>query len=445
MDCEKFESTLLDELYDELDEVTSAAAKRHVGGCARCAALLSGLKATRRLAVLPIVEPPADLEDRILAAAKEAQKVVPIGRRMSNVVSLAGSWAMRPQSAMAALFLVMIGTSALLIKGKVAKPPSSTMIVSEQGEPVASAAPDTVALAPPAAAPDNGVQKDSKTASAVAAATATAAASALAPNGYASGGDLDGLVARAPRAKVADDKPKGLLDDLEEGSRGGAGGAPPPPAAHYASGASGLGHLANNLQSGPGAPQSAPAQPAMPAPQGAQAPQALGGYGSPKKDESNSPAEKQQQTPPSDFDNAMIAYNAGDYATATQLWDNGARNGDLNAALWEARAIRESSGCGAAAARFDRVAQQAGVSVVAYDAMFDAAKCYRALGQYDAARARLNQLLLVPSYINRAQNELNAMGPKAATKARPPNAAAQQQQQQQAPASPPPAATQNSY
>ena len=35
MDCEKFESTLLDELYDELDEVTSAAAKRHVSGCSR--------------------------------------------------------------------------------------------------------------------------------------------------------------------------------------------------------------------------------------------------------------------------------------------------------------------------------------------------------------------------------------------------------------------------
>ena len=112
------------------------------------------------------------------------------------------------------------------------------------------------------------------------------------------------------------------------------------------------------------------------------------------------------------LDNAMIAYNAGDYATATQLWDNGARNGDLNAALWEARAVRESSGCGTAAARFDRVAQQAGVSVVAYDAMFDAARCYRALGQYDAARARLNQLLLIPSYINRAQAELNAMGPE---------------------------------
>ena len=81
MDCEKFESTLLDELYEELDEVTSAAAKRHVSGCSRCASLLSGFKATRRVAVLELVEPPGDLEDRILAAAKEAQRVVPLNRR----------------------------------------------------------------------------------------------------------------------------------------------------------------------------------------------------------------------------------------------------------------------------------------------------------------------------------------------------------------------------
>jgi hypothetical protein len=29
MDCEKFESAMMDELYGELDEVTSAAVKRH--------------------------------------------------------------------------------------------------------------------------------------------------------------------------------------------------------------------------------------------------------------------------------------------------------------------------------------------------------------------------------------------------------------------------------
>src|SRR5580658_5062629 len=142
MDCEKFESAMMDELYGELDELTSAAAKRHVAGCARCSALLGGLRATRRVATVPLVDPPADLEDRILAAVKEAQKVVPFGRRVARAVSVAGSWAMRPQTAMAALFLVMIGTSVLLLRGKSARAPvGAEVTVTEQGAPAAAPAP----------------------------------------------------------------------------------------------------------------------------------------------------------------------------------------------------------------------------------------------------------------------------------------------------------------
>ena len=79
MDCEKFESAMMDELYGELDELTSAAVRRHMAGCARCAALLGGLRATRRLATIPLVDPPADLEDRILRAASGTRPVVPLG------------------------------------------------------------------------------------------------------------------------------------------------------------------------------------------------------------------------------------------------------------------------------------------------------------------------------------------------------------------------------
>ncbi len=53
MDCEKFEQAMMDELYGELDELTSAAAKRHVAVCAKCASLLEGLRATKRVASLP--------------------------------------------------------------------------------------------------------------------------------------------------------------------------------------------------------------------------------------------------------------------------------------------------------------------------------------------------------------------------------------------------------
>src|SRR5688572_12024240 len=139
MDCEKFEPLLLDELYEELDELTSAAVKRHVSGCARCASSLNGLRATRRLAVLPLLEVPAGLEDRILAAAKDAQKVVPIKSRLSRAVSWAGSWAMRPQTAMAAVFLLMIGTSAFLIRSKSYSSRDSAVSVTVQGNPTPTA------------------------------------------------------------------------------------------------------------------------------------------------------------------------------------------------------------------------------------------------------------------------------------------------------------------
>ena len=46
MDCEKFDQIIIDALYDELDELTLAAAKRHAEGCPRCQAAWSGLKAT---------------------------------------------------------------------------------------------------------------------------------------------------------------------------------------------------------------------------------------------------------------------------------------------------------------------------------------------------------------------------------------------------------------
>src|ERR1700722_14964685 len=136
MDCEKFESAMMDELYGELDEVTSAAVKRHAAGCARCAALLDGLRATRRLAALPMMDLPEGLEARILTLTQETRVVVPLRRRVARGISLAGAWAMRPQTAMAAVFLVMIGTSVLFLRGKSSRAPASAeMTVTEEGTP----------------------------------------------------------------------------------------------------------------------------------------------------------------------------------------------------------------------------------------------------------------------------------------------------------------------
>ncbi|MDP9001673.1 MAG: hypothetical protein M3O46_16360 [Myxococcota bacterium] len=135
MDCEKFESALIDELYGELDELTSAAAKRHIAGCARCSARIGGLRAARRVAAVPLDEPSNDLEDRILRATGRASTASP-RRRWAHVLSMAGSWAMRPQTAMAAVFLVMIGTSVLLLRGKSPRAPASADVtVTEHGTP----------------------------------------------------------------------------------------------------------------------------------------------------------------------------------------------------------------------------------------------------------------------------------------------------------------------
>ena len=144
-DCEKFEPLLLDELYEELDELTSAAVKRHVSGCARCGSILNGMRSTRRAVTLPLEPIPEGLEDRILAAAKEAQKVVPIKGRFGRVVSVAGNWAMRPQTAMAAVFLLMIGTSALLsIRSKDYRSKDSAVSVTVAGAPAPQAIAATV-------------------------------------------------------------------------------------------------------------------------------------------------------------------------------------------------------------------------------------------------------------------------------------------------------------
>ena len=76
-------------------------------GCARCASLLEGLRATRRVATLPIEAPSAGFEERILTAARDAEQSIRPKITLGEVISIGGRWAMRPQTAMAAVFLVI--------------------------------------------------------------------------------------------------------------------------------------------------------------------------------------------------------------------------------------------------------------------------------------------------------------------------------------------------
>jgi hypothetical protein len=194
MDCEKFDAHVIDELYEELDEVTRAALRRHMDGCARCSAALHGLRDARGIAVLPIEEPSDDLEERILARAAAAQRTVPWHKRALRGIAWAGSHAMRPQLAMAAVLVLILGSSLLLLRAKPGAQGLMPVRVSERGTPSTDG--EVLAAAPAAASPpvvaaeakaaeearrdgkDEG--KDEGAAGALAAARATLAASGCA-------------------------------------------------------------------------------------------------------------------------------------------------------------------------------------------------------------------------------------------------------------------------
>jgi hypothetical protein len=332
MDCDRFESAMMDELYGELDEVTSAAVKRHLAACGRCATLFGGLRATRRVAVMPIVEPPPDLERRILENMNGALRMVPFRRRVAQAVSVAGSWAMRPQTAMAAVFLVMLGASVLLLRGRSSRAPASAeMTVTQEGTP----APAAPSAGPASAATD----------------IAPSAMGPLATNERvgevkAAGGPVANSPAREPMA--ASPRPRAFAK------------APPAPPAGEATKASAARELA-----GATAPIANPA-----APPAGPAPGARGVSAAPEKLESG----------------------------------NGVGT-DLEAA----RSLRDARGCRAAVARFDDVARRSAGTPVGWQALLDSAICYRSIGDIPSAQTRLNALLNVDSFKERARSELGKL------------------------------------
>ncbi|HVK70492.1 MAG TPA: tetratricopeptide repeat protein [Polyangium sp.] len=193
MDCQKFDQVVMDALYEELDELTYAALRRHVESCARCGEAWNGLRATREVAMLPLEEPSPGLEDRILAAVTDAQRTTPWHRKALRALAWAGSHAMRPQLAMAALFFLVIGSSLLLLRAKPGTVGITPVRVTERGVPApdegdlqaaAQAPPPPIAAAPmPAAAaePMEGAKKGKDDATDKAAAKETdGAAKALA-------------------------------------------------------------------------------------------------------------------------------------------------------------------------------------------------------------------------------------------------------------------------
>lgn len=264
---------------------------------------------------------------------------------------------MRPQTAMAAVFLLLIGSSLLLLKPRSAKMAStdsaSEMVVTGEGSPTA-----TPSAAAPGAVADESL--DTRTAAAAhgapslkpAAPMATAAASALALNGPDN--DLEKKDESPMNAMPPAGAPRGTPEQQVQGSNA------------Y----------------GPG-------------PSGGAAP-AVGGAGGGAG---------------GDWGSAMAAYNAHNFTAATRSFDALAAQGDENAALWAARSVREGNGCASAAGRFDKVMAQAYGTTPGYDATLEGGRCYRLMGSFDLAQARFVRLLTVPAYAQRAQTEISAMQP----------------------------------
>ncbi len=173
MNCDRFERIMLDLLYDELDELTRAAANRHSDQCQRCRALFARLRTTREVGVLPLEFAPDGFESRILAAERQVHRGLPWTKRLARSVTIVGGYAMRPQLAMAALAMLMIGTSLLFLRPKPGSHASSVQ-VTQRGVPRVEPEQFVVPIEEAPTEAEEAVTDDAETAKAEAVAAASA-------------------------------------------------------------------------------------------------------------------------------------------------------------------------------------------------------------------------------------------------------------------------------
>jgi TolA-binding protein len=406
MDCEKFDQILIDALYDELDELTLAAAKRHADGCQHCQAAWSGLKATRKIGILPLVEAPAGLDARIMTAAREAHRNVPWPKRIGRAISWAGGYAMRPQMAMAAVLVLMLGSSVLVLRAKPDRSGAgpSRVSVTERGVPEQAAEelhPDKdLALDGRLTAPGRLARRDEDRAA------ASAAPFAAPPP----------AVAMREGPSGSDEAKKGF--DKSEASEARPRSVTAPTDDLALNGPAEIGGLEkekkrDQMQSGAGA--AAPAATAA--------------------------AEPTQQKDA--FGAAMDLYQQGRYAEAEKAFKAVEASGSKNAssaALFAAKSSEASLGCTTAASKYEAVSARYPNSNAGFEAMYGAANCYKEIGEVERAQKLYITLRNVAGYRDRAESALadlrlaQRQAPAKATRAAP---AAKQAPPAAAPASPP--------
>jgi tetratricopeptide (TPR) repeat protein len=309
VDCEKFDRITMDFLYGELDQLTSAAADRHMEHCTRCRDIGSRLRATRDVGRMPLVDPPDGLELRVAAAEKRARAEAPLGQRLGRGVSVLASYAMRPQLAMALLLLLVIASSLILLRGR----PGEQMNLFVTGRGVPESEVESVAIVPRR--------------------------------------ELD-----RPRAPEGE-RPERASDTRSE-------------------------------RTAPSARASATAQP-----------------------EQDSPSV--EASTDRDYEAALAAYRDRRYDDAQRRFEAlAARGGSsaASAALYAAQSARARAGCPTAAPLFEQTFQRFPDTQPGYESAWQAAGCYRTLGDFERARHHYELLLKKPGYADRAQAALASMG-----------------------------------
>lgn len=401
MDCEKLDAMAIDLVDPDTgdDGVVGLSpralreAEEHLAGCSRCSAVIERLRSGMRAAgELGLEDPSSLLEARIFAAAGAVAPDVSVPRRISRAVSTLGSWAMRPQVAMAAVLLVMVGTSIVLLRGGNA-PSARNTKVTEEGTPIATLEPQSTSTPEGQGAPAviGGEKKKNEPAAPREMPKPDQKPQAL--DDLAKSGDFESAdknVAAAEKSKAKDEAPaKGLKEDdlaTVAGTKKPVATAPPPPAAMPAPasppadfGGTSDGKLESKKTGGAG-----PA-PTTAAPGGGMA--------------------------ASSYDDAMTAYKESRWAAAAKGFDASAAAGDKvsTSLLYSARSYRASGSCAQALPRYQKLVSGYASSAEAPHGAIEGGQCAKALSDFTTARALFEKAKTYAVTQKQAEAELAAL------------------------------------
>jgi len=380
VDCERLDEISVELAYGELEPRRVAEAEQHLLSCERCSALVARLRKGREAAgMLDLEEPSSLLEARILAVAGTEKPPASIPRRTGRLLARAGAWVTRPQFAMAAVLVLMVGSSIILLRGGHSSTARQEKVVDE-GKPIAAVEQDNShAGAPALAAPKADEPAQTKAADdgkpRPESATITPPKAGAKGDGKESDGDFGNKddLAQGEGGDLAKDKKKTKPADeaekkLEEKAIGGVAASPPPVTA-------------------PAAPQKA----ATGAATGAS------------------------------YDTAMTAYKASKWADAAAGFDAAVAAGDRpsSALLYAARSYRAAGNCDKALVRFQKVLSTYPTSVDAPFAALEGGQCAKQLGDLATARTLFEKAKTFPATAVKAQAELDALDKPKAKVAKP--------------------------